>query len=244
MGRNKVSQTEWQEDLVSFTRRDFIKRMAVGGSGVILLGKLGLLHLSSVEAEEGLTYRMIAVDYTKCTGCRTCEAACSAYNHKQKVNGELVNGLGNPHYTNIRVHGFKPDVDIPAVCAMCPDNPCISACPVEPHPNTGRRALYRDEKTGTIKNDLDRCIACGSCAEACRTERVGIIYPNPVSKKPERMCTLCDGDPQCVKNCPYDALSYMEADLEGEFYGKSPEFIAEELTRRWYTIKGEEVGNE
>ena len=90
----------------------------------------------------------------------------------------------------------------------------------------------------------ERCIACGSCAKACRTERVGIIYPNPETNKPERMCTLCDGDPQCVKYCPYDALSYTQLDLEKEFYGKSPELIAEELTRRWYTIDGKEGKNE
>ncbi len=238
MSRTKVIQEEWQKEMVSFTRRDFIKQMVVGGGATIILNNLGLLHLSSVQAEEGVTYRMIAVDFKKCTGCRTCEAACSAYNNKQKVNGELLNGLGNPHLTNIRVHGFNPDVDIPVVCAMCPDNPCVEACPVEPHPETGRRALYRDDKTGTIKNDLERCIGCGKCAEACRSQRVGIIYPNPQTNKPERMCTLCDGDPQCVKYCPYEALSYIEADLGVEFYGKSPEFIAEELTRRWYTIPG------
>jgi len=244
LSTSKVIQAEWQKAEVSFGRRDFIKQVAVGGGGVILLGRLGLLHLSSVQAEEGVIYRMIAVDLKKCTGCRTCETVCSAYNHKEKINGELLNGLGNPHLTNIRVHGFNPDVDAPAVCAMCPDNPCIEACPVEPHPKTGRRALYRDDKTGTIKNDLERCIACGNCAKACREQRVGIIYPNPETNKPERMCTLCDGDPQCVKHCPYGALSYVEVDLGSEFYGKSPQFIAEELARRWYAIDGKEGQNE
>ena len=244
MTKNKISPWEWQKDLVSFTRRDFMKRVAVGGGGAVLLGKLGLLHLSSVQAEQVVTFRMIAVDLKKCTGCRTCETVCSAYNHKVEVEGELLNGLGNPLLTNIRVHGFNPDVDVPAVCAMCPDNPCIQACPVEPHSETGRRALYRDEKTNTIKNDLERCIACGNCAEACRNQRVGVIYPNPETNKPERMCTLCGGDPQCVKYCPFEALTYVELDLGHEFYGKSPQFIAEELTRRWYAAKGEEVGNE
>lgn len=244
MSKTKAIWAEWQDEMVSFGRRNFIKHMAVGGGSVVLLGKLGLLHLSSVQAQEGVTYRMIAVDLKKCTGCRTCETVCSAYNHKQEINGELLNGLGNPHLTNIRIHGFNPDMDIPAVCAMCPDNPCIEACPVEPHPETGRRALYRDEKTGAIKNDLERCIACGNCAKACREQRVGIIYPNPETNKPERMCTLCEGDPQCVKHCPYGALSYVEADPGSEFYGKSPGFIAEELARRWYTIEGKEGQNE
>lgn len=244
MSRNKISQKEWQKSLVSFNRRDFMKRMLIGGGGVILLGKFGILHLSSVQAEKAITYRMITVDLEKCTGCRTCETVCSAYNHRVKVKGEWLNGLGNPHLTNIRIHGFNPDVDVPAVCAMCPDNPCIQACPVEPHPETGRKALYRDEKTNAIKNDLKRCIACGNCAQACREQRVGVIYPNPQTNKPERMCTLCDGDPQCVKYCPFEALSYVEIDLGDEFYGKSPESIAEELTRRWYAINEKEGKDE
>jgi Fe-S-cluster-containing hydrogenase component 2 len=213
-----------------YTRRDFLGT-ALGGSAIVLLGQFGVLRVAKVAAQPAPIYTMIVVDYTKCTGCRTCETACSAYNHKQTVNGETVNGLGNPYYANIRVYSYNPDLDVPAVCAMCPDNPCIEACPVDPDPATGRRALYRDEQTLTVKNDLERCIGCGSCAEACR---VGVIIPNPETNAPERMCTLCDGDPQCVKYCPFEALSSVEVQVQREFYGMKPDQIAEELIKRWY----------
>ena len=180
---------------------------------------------------------MIVVDYSKCTGCRTCETVCSAFNRKKQVDGQLVRGLGNPFYSNIRVHSYNPDVDIPNICQMCPDNPCIEACPVSPDPKTGRKALYRDEKTFAIKNDPARCTACGKCAEACKTKRAGVIILNPQTNKPERMCNLCGGDPQCVKNCPYDALSYVKVDSNREFFAMSPEKIAKELTERWYYSK-------
>jgi Fe-S-cluster-containing hydrogenase component 2 len=147
------------------------------------------------------------------------------------VNGDTVNGLGNPYYSNIRVYNYNPDLDLPAVCAMCPDNPCVEACPIDPDPATGRKALYRDEQTLTVKNDLERCIGCGSCAAACR---VGVIIPNRKSNKPERMCTLCDGDPQCVKYCPFEALSHVDVSVQREFYGMKPDQIAEELITRWY----------
>jgi carbon-monoxide dehydrogenase iron sulfur subunit len=241
MGEKRLRKKKEHSNLMKSTRRDFIKNMAVGGGAVIFSGNLGLLQLSCKRLGQegnGRSYSMILVDYSKCTGCRTCETVCSAYNHKQKVNGKVLPGPGNPFYSNIRVHSFNPDVDIPAVCAMCPDNPCIEACPVPPDPKTGRKALYRDEKTLTIRNDLNRCIGCGSCAEACSTRGVGIIVPNPKTTKPERMCTLCDGDPQCVKYCPYDALSLVEVNLEGEFYRMPPDKIAKELTKRWYTIQG------
>jgi Fe-S-cluster-containing hydrogenase component 2 len=217
----------------TYTRRTFLGT-ALGGSAVLLLGQFGVLRL--VKAQGAPIYKMIVVDYTKCTGCRTCETACAAYNQKQTVGGETLSGLGNPYYANIRVYNYNPDLDVPSVCAMCPDNPCIEACPIDPDPATGRKALYRDETTLTVKNDLERCIGCGNCAEVCRT---GVIIPNPETNQPERMCTLCDGDPQCVKECPFEALSYVDVRMQREFYGMKPDQIAEELIKRWY--QGTEV---
>lgn len=210
------------------SRRDFMKT-AVGGGAMVLLGQFGVFRLAASAKEgEAASLSMILVDYSKCTGCRTCETVCSAYNHKQTVNGETLNGLGNPDLANIRVYGYNPDVDVPAVCAMCPDTPCVEACPVDPDPKTGRRALYREK---TIKNDPERCIACGSCAEACR---VGVIIPDAKTSKPEHMCTLCGGDPQCVKYCPFEALSQVKVDTGRKFYAMKPEQIAEKLIAEWY----------
>ncbi|MFA4925584.1 MAG: 4Fe-4S dicluster domain-containing protein [Candidatus Aminicenantales bacterium] len=214
------------------TRREFLKSSVVSGSAILV----SALFISRGSAQEASRprYAMILVDYNKCTGCRTCETVCSAFNNKVKVGEEELPGLGNPYLANIRVQAFNPDVDIPVACLMCRDNPCIDACPVEPDPKTGRKALYRDEKTLAIKNDLARCIGCQSCADACRAKRVGAIIPNPQTGNPERMCTLCDGDPQCVKYCPYGALSYVVGQIDGRHYGLSPEKIAERLTELWY----------
>ena len=198
---------------------------------ILLLGQFGVLRLAAAQQGRETSITMIVVDYSKCTGCRTCETVCSAFNNQQTVNGETLNGLGNPDLANIRVYGYNPDVDIPTVCAMCPDSPCIDACPVDPDPKTGWKALYREEKNLTIKSDLERCIACGNCAEACR---VGVIIPNTETNKPEHMCTLCGGEPQCVKCCPFGALSRVEVDTRQKFYAMRPEQIAEALISRWY----------
>ena len=213
-----------------WSRRKFMKAV-VGSGALVLLGQFGVFRLAEAQQGGEKILTMIVVDYAKCTGCRTCEAVCSAYNHKQTVNGETLNGLGNPDLANIRVYGFNPDVDVPAVCAMCADSPCIEACPVEPDPKTGWKALYREEKNQTISNDPERCIACGSCAEACRA---GVIIPNAETDKPERMCTLCGGDPQCVKHCPFGALSQVTVDTRRQYYAMKPEQIAEQLIQQWY----------
>lgn len=39
---------------------------------------------------------MVLVDYKKCTGCRTFESVCSAYNNPIRINVETLLGLGNP----------------------------------------------------------------------------------------------------------------------------------------------------
>ena len=208
-------------------------KTTLGSGAMVLLGQFGVFRLASARQGEKNALTMIVVDYARCTGCRTCETVCSAYNHPKKVNGELLNGAGNPHLSNIKVYAFNPDVDVPSVCAMCPDNPCIASCPVDPDPLTGHRALFRDSKTRSITNDPDRCIGCGSCAETCRA---GVIVPHPETDKPERMCNLCNGEPMCVKYCPFEALSQVNVDTSRKFYALKPEKIAEQLIGEWYGV--------
>lgn len=232
MANNKSTNSK------ELTRRDFIKNLAAAGGAVALFSNIGFLYCGT---DDKGVIKAIIVDYNKCAGCRTCEAVCSAFNHKQIVNGESLPGLGNPFLSNIRINHYNPDVDIPVVCAMCPDAPCIEACPVPVDPETERKALYKDEKTFVIKNDIERCIGCGKCANACETLRAGVIIPNPETNKPERICNLCNGDPQCVKSCPFEALSYIEVDTKKELYGMSADNIAKELNKRFYGIGEKEV---
>jgi len=218
-------------------RRSFIKTITIGGAA-LTVGAIFPTSLTAQSSGGGKPQRsMILVDFDKCTGCRTCETVCAQFNQQKVINGEALWGLGNPYFANIRVYPFNPDADVPIVCLMCKDNPCIEACPVEPD-EQGHKALYRDTKTLAIRNNKKRCIACGSCAEACREKRVGAIIPNKETNHPERMCNLCNGDPQCVKYCPYGALTHVKGGLDGRHYAVPAEKIAEELIHRWYGSAG------
>lgn len=210
-----------------------MKNIGIGGAALALLGQFGV-HRYAWADPGNPVLKMVLVDYSKCTGCRTCATACSSHNRPVATTGGTLPGLGNPRYSNIQVESFNPEVDIPNVCAMCADTPCVKACPVEPDPKTGRRALYRDDATLTIRNDSGRCIGCRSCAETCAAQRTGVISPDSVTGKPERICTLCGGDPQCVKWCPFGALSHVEARPDRKFYGRAPKQIATELAKTWY----------
>jgi len=171
----KENKNSFKTSIIEYSRKDFLKNAFFGSTALFMFGNLGILRLYADSEKKASSYSMIVVDYKKCTGCRTCEAVCSAYNHKVRVNDEILPGLGNPHYSNIRVYNYNPDMDIPVTCALCTDNPCIEACPVEPDEKTGNRALYRDKKTGAIKNDLKRCIGCGNCASKCTEKAISMV---------------------------------------------------------------------
>ncbi|MBC2716641.1 MAG: 4Fe-4S dicluster domain-containing protein [Desulfobacteraceae bacterium] len=219
------------------SRREFISRLALGGGALVLLSGCSRWALPGSGAKDReKIYEFIAVDYSKCTGCRTCEAVCASANNPVSVDGRMMPGPGNPALSNIYVHSFNPDVSAPAVCASCADIPCVNACPVDPDPATGRRALFREAKWGGITNDPERCISCGSCVDACGADSVGILAQHPETGRPMRMCTLCDGDPECVRHCPYDALSMIRVTADHPYYRMSPEEIAEKLSNRWYDL--------
>ena len=215
-----------------YTRRHFLQDIALGGGGLVVLGTFGFRILKD---NKNHLIKAISINFEKCAGCRTCETACSAFNHPITINGEKMNGLGNPHLSNIKVYHFNPDIDIPTTCAICPDSPCINACPVSHDLITGRKALYRDENL-TIKNDLDRCIGCMQCAKACEDLRGGVIHPNSETDRPQGMCTLCDGNPQCVQNCPFGALEYIEMPADRDLVNLAPAKIAEKLINELYNL--------
>lgn len=220
-------------DTASKSRRDFIKQ-CIWGSAVFALG---FFHCPGASAQNDPEPHIgaVIIDYNRCTGCRTCETVCAQYNHPVATNGKNYPGLGNPFLSNIRVHAFHPNVDVPVVCLMCEDAPCIAACPVKPD-SSGNRALYRDPKLLTIRNDPKRCVGCGECAKACQMHRVGAIVFNRETRLPERLCTLCDGTPQCVEYCPYGAISFVVGGVDTKHYAASPNRIAQDLTDRWYNI--------
>jgi len=213
---------------IDLDRRRLLKAAAVGGLLTLGSGVLGPFAVVGWADDGKGGARAILADLSKCVGCRLCEMFCSSVN--AAADG-LPATLGNPHYARIQVANFNPDLDVPVVCAMCAKPPCVEACPVTPDPVSGRRAIYRDQAAGTIMADAARCQFCGSCEAACVT---GTIRLDAGLKKPMGMCTLCGGDPQCVKRCPAGALSLAPVDASREFYGQRAEAVFTVMSKRLY----------
>lgn len=124
-----------------------------------------------------------------CTGCRSCEYACSMFHNK---------GLVRPSVSAIHVKKYKNVVDIPMICWHCEDAPCVKACPTTP------QAIVKDKETNIIKYIDDKtCLGakCNKCIEACPP---GFLRRHPDTGWPI-FCDLCGGDPQCVKACQSQA---------------------------------------
>jgi Fe-S-cluster-containing dehydrogenase component len=72
--------------------------------------------------------------------------------------------------------------------------------------------LSQEENTGIIRVDENACNGCGWCISACQFGAMN-IHPE---KKVVFTCNSCTdkakGEPQCVKWCPEEALTYVTAE--------------------------------
>ena len=135
----------------------------------------------------------------KCLGCFICEFACSAAKEKST----------DPKLSRIRVVNLEPTGSMAIACILCEDPRCVRCCP--------QNALRQSDETGVIIVDETKCNGCGWCIGACR---FGAIALDPKKKKVV-VCDLCEGEPECVKYCPFEgALTFGTIDDVAHEYRK------------------------
>ena len=145
-------------------------------------------------------------DNSRCTGCRTCEMACKDYKdlandiRYRKVydyeGGQTIAGEDGSVTTDCFMYHLSIS------CNHCDDPACVHVCP------TG--AMHKDDETGLVSVDTDKCIGCGYCHMACP-------YNSPKVDRDAGHSVKCDGcadrvaqgkNPICVDACPLRALSF------------------------------------
>lgn len=134
--------------------------------------------------------KVITMDTSKCIGCRNCELACAFISSGTTCERKE---------SKIRVNHYIDDhAIIPMTCLHCEEAWCMNVCPAA--------AISRDEETGAVVIDSDKCAGCKMCILACPYGNIHFDEVNLVSTK----CDLCDGNPRCVGHCVAAALNYEE----------------------------------
>lgn len=166
--------------------------------------------------------KIIKVNTDKCTGCRSCEAACSAFHAIPKYS------IVNPARSRIRV--FRNELANEYVPVYGSD--------YTPAQCNGRQVHTINGKEYSL---------CTFCGASCPSRD---IFKEPDSGLPLK-CDLCASEPQlfapmCVQVCEPGCLTYEERDVEDTVEEEKPEEVEiglQELTRRYGLKKVEDVLN-
>lgn len=143
-----------------------------------------LARLVLEDAELITMHKTYVVIPRSCTGCRTCELACS-----------MVKGSGGAlGQSRIHIHTTGKDKYMQMTCLQCVEAACAKVCPTQ--------ALQRNSQTGAIELLAERCIGCAICEAACPFGHITFDRDSGLPHK----CDLCSGEPACARFCPHNAL--------------------------------------
>lgn len=137
----------------------------------------------------------ILVDTTQCIGCMACEVACEK--RWGFPENTTVQELSCEKNTVVQQYG---DTYVPKLCMHCEDPTCASVCPVG--------AIHKTA-TGPVVYDVDKCMGCRYCVQACPFQIPKYQWNKPAPKVTK--CDMCyprqlEGkQPACVEVCPAQA---------------------------------------
>ena len=155
--------------------------------------------------------KVIRVDVDKCTGCRSCEVACSAFHASPKYS------IVNPARSRVRVFRDElRDAYSPVYATEYTEAEC-----------RGHRIYTAG---GKVYND------CSFCGASCPSRD---LFKEPDSGLPLK-CDMCEDDPplekpMCVQACEPGCLTYEEREVEEKEEEEKPDEIEiglQELTRK------------
>lgn len=193
----------------------------------------------------------MAIDKTKCIGCKTCLMACKVSNNLPKdvwYNRYVTEGADE----EFAAQGTYPNlsmVSYTVTCQHCANAACVEICP------TGATAQRED---GIVTVDAEKCIGCKSCIQACPYDVRTLVEkpefyvdgvtlgrgttPEHVSGVVEK-CTFCSDliaqgkNPACMDLCPARARSWGDLDDPNSEISKL-------IASREYDLLLEEEGTE
>ncbi|NTV15742.1 MAG: 4Fe-4S dicluster domain-containing protein [Desulfobulbaceae bacterium] len=170
----------------------------------------------------------VLVDFTRCVGCRSCEAACNKEQglpapdkpfddlsvFEERENGQQRR-TSEKAYTVVNRYDKTDRKSGPVFrkfqCNHCNEPACLTSCFVNAYTKTPEGAVVYNPKV---------CVGCRTCMIACPFYVPAYSYSsvtNPVIKK----CIMCydtrlkfGRPPACVEACPQEVMTFgHRADL-------------------------------
>ncbi|PLY04705.1 MAG: hypothetical protein C0622_02385 [Desulfuromonas sp.] len=248
------------------SRRKFLAGSVAGGAAVMMTPAKKALAAGSFEGfPDGMG---VLVDFTRCVGCRTCEAACNKEQNlpapakpfdDYSVFDEIHHGQPrrptSKAYTVVNRYETKEEGPVfrKIQCNHCNEPACLTSCFVNAYTKTPEGAVIYNSKV---------CVGCRNCMIACPFHIPGYTYEsviNPVIKK----CIFCydtrlkEGrPPACVESCPQQVMTFGKRaelmNIAHERMRKNPEKYVDHIYGEkevggtgWFYISGvpfEELG--
>lgn len=157
------------------------------------------------------------VDVSACIGCKACEVACKQWNRNPAEMSRFTGSYqSHPNLTASTWTLIKFRESVTAErkvswtfqkhnCMHCTEAGCVMVCPTD--------ALFYEDN-GVVNLNVDKCIGCGYCEQACPFDAVHVDTQLWNTDKKAGKCTLCfdrisNGlPPACVAACPTDCIKY------------------------------------
>jgi len=175
----------------------------------------------AVESTSGSARLALLIDTERCTGCKSCEAACKQEHRLgPSENRNKVLWLGDAERAGLTF--------VTLACQHCERPACLRACPVNP------KAIEKDAATGVVRVNEARCTGCGECVMACPYSAMGFDARGHHAVK----CDLCEDrrargeTTACASVCPTRAIRFgprdaliAEAQAEGRRLRDHDDFL-------------------
>jgi len=206
MKENNSNKTKDHD--AAFTRRDFLKLTKNMALGSVIIGVApGMSCINRDVIAFPVSEGYLLVDTKKCQGCLSCMLACSlAHEGKENLSLSRIQVIQNSF------DGYPEDLTLDQ-CRQCAEPECVKACPAE--------ALHIDAGNKNIRRvDIEKCIACMSCVEACPYKPSRAIWN--FQEDHAQICDLCLDTPYwdekggpggkqcCVEICPVGAIKFTK----------------------------------
>ena len=124
-----------------------------------------------------MRYGMV-IDLKRCSGCKTCSVVCKVANNipNDIIWNRVLTEGGNAPDTAGGTWDNPEMQHWPVACQHCENPACTKVCPVG--------ATWKDEQTGIVRQDYDKCIGCRMCLAASAAPATSATWTTRTPKCP------------------------------------------------------------